>query len=112
MGTSSNKAIDIAWQARTRSAFSATSFGLPQIPLVPQLDSGMDSVRRLSKSGGLDNHERTAARRRPSLEEQDSIDLDVDSLGADLNYRPQSVSHGFRDADKPSRATAVASAIR
>src|SRR5205085_6907569 len=35
MGTSSNKAIDIVWQARTRNAFSAIPFGLPQSPWLP-----------------------------------------------------------------------------
>ena len=90
----------------------------PQIPTAPHFDFGLGSVRALSKSRKLTNHLDTIASRRSSLEGQDSIELHLDSIVDDLDYSPHSVSFDlYNEAEgtligSPSRATAVASAIK
>jgi ATP-binding cassette subfamily B (MDR/TAP) protein 1 len=90
----------------------------PPTPVAPQLDFRTGSVRRLSRRGGFNSGKGTIAERRPSLEEQDSIDLQLDSIAGDLTYRPQSGSYSFPDAVKRTLARsaspikAVAPALR
>ena len=99
----------------TEGLFSDKSSS-PQIPTAPYIDFGLGPVRNLSKSRKLTNHLDAIASKRSSLEERGSIDLHLDSIVEDLDYRPHSVSSELHNKAKgaltrsSSRAKAVASA--